>query len=153
LRFENVSLNAASVRDRKIRYADPIKAAWLLESGAVMFPTAAGQPGASVASICVAPDEYVEISLDGELSACCRSQDVKLGRATSVDDFADAWFGRNYALIRGSLRRDASGPFPLPNCAECIRFFDPHDARDRAAVNYSVVRNLMQEADALRLRI
>jgi MoaA/NifB/PqqE/SkfB family radical SAM enzyme len=153
LQFENASLNTAPVRDRKFRFADPLKAAWLFESGTVMFPTAAGQAGASARSICAAPDEYLEISLDGEMSACCRSQDVKLGRATSVDAFADAWFGNNYALIRQSLLRGTSGPYPLPNCAECIRFFDPTEAHDRAAVDYSVVRNLMQESDAVRLQI
>jgi hypothetical protein len=86
---------------------------------------------------CAAPNEYVEISLDGQISACCRSQDVQLGYATSVDQFSDVWFGKNYANIRRSLRRGETGPYPLPNCLDCIKFFAPGEAGKRRTVNYS----------------
>jgi hypothetical protein len=82
------------------------------------------------------PNEYVEIGLDGQMSVCCRSQDVALGYATSIDRFADAWFGINYARIRQSLCRGETGPYPLPNCLECVKFFAPREAGDRRAVDY-----------------
>ncbi|HMU53902.1 MAG TPA: radical SAM protein [Nitrospira sp.] len=91
----------------------------------MMFPRSPDAYRADPLRICVSPNHYVEIGLDGQLSACCRAQDVVLGYATSVKDFADAWFSHNYASIRASLRRDASGLLPLPNCEGCIRFHAP----------------------------
>jgi hypothetical protein len=87
-------------------------------------------------SICTAPTQYVEIGLDGQIGACCRAQDVVLGYATSVDEFADAWFGENYRRIRQSLQRDARGDFALPNCEECIRFHAPLSRGGRRAAQY-----------------
>ncbi len=91
----------------------------------MMFPREAGMNGADPLRICVAPNYYVEIGLDGQISTCCRAQDVVLGYATSVAEFADAWFGDNYRKIRKSLQRDAGGPFPLSNCNECVNFYAP----------------------------
>lgn len=99
----------------------------------MMFPRSPDAYRADPLRICVAPSYYVEIGLDGQMSACCRAQDVVLGYATSVKDFADAWFGHNYGSIRASLRRDASGPLPLPNCEGCIRFHAPGLYDDRRA--------------------
>lgn len=86
--------------------------------------------------LCTAPYHYVEIGLEGQISACCRSQGVTLGHATSIELFADAWFGRNYDLIRSSLRRDSVDPYPLPNCEECISNFAPKAGRGRKAFLY-----------------
>lgn len=99
----------------------------------MMFPRSPEAYRADPLRICVAPNYYVEIGLDGQMSACCRAQDVVLGYATSVTDFADAWFGDNYASIRASLRRDASGLLPLPNCEGCIRFHVPGGYDNRRA--------------------
>jgi MoaA/NifB/PqqE/SkfB family radical SAM enzyme len=100
----------------------------------MMFPRGPDAYRADPLRICVAPNYYVEIGLDGQISACCRAQDIVLGSATSVKDFADAWFGHNYTGIRASLRRDASGLLPLPNCEGCIRFHVPGVYDDRRAV-------------------
>ncbi|HEU4686226.1 MAG TPA: radical SAM protein [Nitrospira sp.] len=102
----------------------------------MMFPREPDMHRADPLRTCIAPNYYVEIGLDGQLAACCRSQDVVLGYATSMGEFADAWFGENYDKIRRSLLRDATGPFPLPNCEECIEFYAPHVRHGRKAVDY-----------------
>lgn len=89
---------------------------------------------------CTAPRDYLEIGLEGQIGACCRAQDVPLGYATSVESFADAWLGANYKKIRESLTHDASGPFPLPNCESCMKFFAPKLAGQRQAVDYADAR-------------
>ncbi|MCA3775319.1 MAG: radical SAM protein [Cutibacterium sp.] len=137
IQFEGESLNSVPLPSRRAVYADPEKAAALLESGKMMFPTQAGTAGSDRLMTCAAPNEYVEIGLDGQIGACCRAQDVSLGRAVSVDDFARAWFGANYTAIRRSLQRGATMPYPLPNCAGCLKFFAPGEALGRSAVNYS----------------
>lgn len=86
--------------------------------------------------ICTAPYHYVEIGLEGQIGACCRAQDITLGYATSVEQFAEAWLGRNYSIIRSSLLRDATNPYPLPNCEECINNFAPKTGGGRKAVQY-----------------
>jgi hypothetical protein len=70
-----------------------------------------------------------------------------VGYATSVEAFADAWFGQNYQLIRRSLRRGAIGPYPLPNCEECMSSFAPKAAEGRHAVRYSA--GIPPSADSL----
>jgi MoaA/NifB/PqqE/SkfB family radical SAM enzyme len=102
----------------------------------MMFPRLPEMHGADPLRLCVAPSHYVEIGLDGQIGACCRAQDVVLGYATSVEKFADAWFGENYAKIRKSLHRSATGPFPLPNCESCIKFYAPNACHGRNAVKY-----------------
>jgi MoaA/NifB/PqqE/SkfB family radical SAM enzyme len=146
--FEGESLNARNPPDRRSLYADNQKALALLDSGHFMFPVERNRSGADAFVTCSAPNEYVEISLDGQISACCRSQDVSLGYATSVDQFCDAWFGANYAKIRRSLQRDETGPYPLPNCADCVKFFIPGEINGRRAVDYSKHDN----DEAARLR-
>jgi MoaA/NifB/PqqE/SkfB family radical SAM enzyme len=107
----------------------------------MMFPRETGMYRADPLRICVAPNYYAEIGLDGQISTCCRAQDVVLGYATSVAEFADAWFGDNYRKIRKSLQRDASGPFPLSNCEECVKLYAPH--------TYTARRTGIQEDSAL----
>jgi MoaA/NifB/PqqE/SkfB family radical SAM enzyme len=104
--------------------------------GGRTYPMDMDMAGANPAKICSAPDLYVEIGIDGQVSACCRAQDVALGYATSVEEFADVWFGKNYQKIRRSLYRDASGPLPLPNCEPCLKFFAPNEASKRSALKY-----------------
>jgi MoaA/NifB/PqqE/SkfB family radical SAM enzyme len=149
LYFEGESLNSVQVESRRTIYADPEKAAALCESGKVMFPMEAGRSGADRLMTCAAPSEYVEIGLEGQIGACCRAQDVSLGRAVSVDDFARAWFGANYTAIRRSLQRGATMPYPLPNCVGCVKFFAPGEARDRGVVDYGAA----PQPDELRLVI
>jgi hypothetical protein len=92
--------------------------------------------GANRTKICSAPDVYVEIGIDGQISTCCRAQDVALGYATSVEEFANVWLGENYQKIRRSLDRRALGLLPLPNCEPCLRFFAPKEAFHRQALKY-----------------
>jgi MoaA/NifB/PqqE/SkfB family radical SAM enzyme len=137
IQFEGERLNGREPADRRTDYADLDKALALLEMGHLIFPVERDRPGSDPFMTCAAPNEYVEISLDGQVSACCRSQDVSLGYATSVDGFCDVWFGANYANIRRSLRRGKTGPYPLPNCLDCIKFFAPKEAGERRAVDYA----------------
>jgi hypothetical protein len=101
------------------------------------MPTEAAARNADKKFICVAPASYVEIGLEGQIAACCRSQDVPLGSATSVEKFADAWFGANYARIRRSLTRDHGGTYALPNCEACVSFFAPAAGRGRRSADYA----------------
>ena len=59
-----------------------------------------------------------------------------LGYATSVEEFADVWFGANYRKIRSSLDRNATSPLPLANCASCMQFFAPRAVAGRIALKY-----------------
>jgi len=125
-------------RSRRTAFADPVKHRFAGFVSAMMAPREPTTSNADPATICVAPDHYVEIGLDGQISACCRAQDATLGYATSPEAFAKAWFGNNYRAIRASLQRDATGPFPLPNCESCIAEFAPGSVSGRRAVNYRV---------------
>jgi len=131
LRFEGQFLSRH--RAEPIEPADPLKAQALTESFS-SFPTERGK--GDPIHICTAPLDYVEIGLEGQVSACCRSQDVPLGYATSAEAFAAAWCGKNYGRIRRSLERQATGPYPLPNCAECVAFFAPNAGKGREAMRY-----------------
>jgi MoaA/NifB/PqqE/SkfB family radical SAM enzyme len=121
---------------RRTIFADPLKRRFADLIEPMMAPREANTKDADPATICVAPDHYVEIGLDGQISACCRAQDVTLGFATSPEAFAQAWFGNNYRAIRASLQRDATDPFPLPNCEGCIAGFAPESLCGRRAVDY-----------------
>jgi MoaA/NifB/PqqE/SkfB family radical SAM enzyme len=121
---------------RRTFFADPVKHRFAAMVSAMMAPRDRTMDNADPATICVAPEHYVEIGLDGQIAACCRAQDVTLGFATSPESFAKAWFGNNYRAIRASLQRDATGPFPLPNCEACIAGFAPESLWGRRAVDY-----------------
>jgi hypothetical protein len=123
---------------RRTIFADPVKHRFATLISAMMAPRDPTMDNADPATICVAPDHYVEIGLDGQIAACCRAQDATLGYATSPEAFAKAWFGNNYRAIRASLQRDAAGPFPLPNCEACIAGFAPGSLHGRRAVDYRV---------------
>lgn len=137
LQFEGELLSGQHAPDRRSEYADRKKVAALYDSAKLMFPMEAKRMGGDPFSSCAAPNEYVEIGLDGQIGACCRAQDVPLGYATSVESFADAWLGPNYRKLRNSLKRGATGPFSLPNCEGCVKFFAPKEAGGRRAVDYS----------------
>jgi hypothetical protein len=135
--FESECLNAAPPTTRRTDFASSKKAASAVEFHSPTFPTEPSGAGADPFLLCTAPRDYVEIGLEGQVSACCRSQDVPLGYATSVESFADVWLGANYDRIRASLERGASGPYPLPNCQSCVDFFARAASRGRRAVDYS----------------
>lgn len=122
-------------RNRRTSVAHQVKNQYKIAT--MMAPMDPAMNCADPVSICVAPDHYVEIGLDGQISACCRAQDVTLGFATSPESFAKAWFGKNYQGVRASLRRDAEGPFPIPNCEGCIANYAPNSLYGRHAVDYS----------------
>ncbi|MDX1410873.1 MAG: radical SAM/SPASM domain-containing protein [Nitrospirales bacterium] len=115
----------------------------------VMFPVDPDHGRAISEIVCAAPTYYVEIGLEGQVHACCRAQDVTLGYATSPSEFADVWLGPNYAKIRNSLRRKATGPFPLPNCDSCIKFHVQKYNPERKALKYDGNDN--QHPEALQL--
>jgi MoaA/NifB/PqqE/SkfB family radical SAM enzyme len=135
--FEGEGLNSKVPPDRREDYASLEKTLARLDADHVIFPTKRNRPGSDAFAICAAPNEYLEIGLDGQVSVCCRSQDITLGYATSVGQFSDVWFGSNYAKIRQSLRRDERGAFPLPNCSSCIEFYAPGESGGRKAVDYT----------------
>jgi hypothetical protein len=121
---------------RRRAYADPVKQRFVGLISAIMAPMEESERNADPASICVAPDHYIEIGLEGQIASCCRAQDVTLGFATSPESFAQAWFGNSYRRIRNSLKRSAQGPLPLANCEGCIRTFAPASLRGRRAIDY-----------------
>jgi MoaA/NifB/PqqE/SkfB family radical SAM enzyme len=124
------------MRPRRTIFADADKRRFAGLVSAMMAPREPAMSNADPATICVAPDHQVEIGLDGQVAACCRAQDVTLGFATSPQAFAQAWFGDNYRAIRTSLQRDATDPFPLPNCQTCIAGFAPQSLCGRRAADY-----------------
>jgi len=142
-------LNDALGPERRCEFPDAGKRLAVVDSSHIMFPAARTTKGADLFSICAAPDEYVEIGLDGQISPCCRAQEVAMGYATSLEHFADVWLGRNYELIRASLLRGATGEYPLTNCEGCVMFFAPGEAGGRRAVQYSE----LDKEDGNRLRI
>jgi MoaA/NifB/PqqE/SkfB family radical SAM enzyme len=144
--IEGLCLNSVEPKLRKTLFASG-KHAFRAVYAPMNYPIDADQPGADRHFTCTAPNSYAEIGLDGQLSACCRSQESPVGYATSVEAFADAWFGENYQRIRRSLRRDATGPYPLPDCEGCVKFFAPNSAGDRRAVHYDADTD--SAADAL----
>jgi hypothetical protein len=137
IKLNGAPLNARPVPERRSAFASAHKRELALRpvGPGNMFPMSSAAPYADPVSICAAPRAYVEIGLDGQLSACCRSQDVPLGYATSVEAFADAWFGRNYRAIRASLKRGARAAFPLVNCGPCIESHAPDALCGRPAEN------------------
>jgi len=142
--FESEALNRRTARRRRSLVAHPGKQAFLRGRDYPDFPL--DRRDGDPVFLCMAPQRYVEIGLDGEVGACCRAQDVPLGFATSAERFADVWLGPNYARLRRSLRRDATGPYPLPNCEGCVRFFAPRAARGRTAIEYGPAPSPLAEA-------
>jgi MoaA/NifB/PqqE/SkfB family radical SAM enzyme len=136
------SLNPHAVPDRRSKFADERKRriAFSPTGPGNMFPTTIGTADADPLWTCNAPRRTVDIGLDAQIAACCRAQDVVLGYASSVTEFADAWLGPDYARLRASLDRDADMPYPLPNCRSCIDFYAPSEARNRASVDYKRTR-------------
>lgn len=132
---------------RRTIYADPMKHQVASLISAVMAPMEASERTADPASICVAPDHYIEIGLEGQIASCCRAQDVTLGFATSPQAFAQAWLGDNYRRIRSSLQRHAQGGFPLPNCEGCIGTFAPGSLRGRHATDYGAEASAVEGLD------
>ena len=135
--FESESMNLNTPRAGRTEYASAEKAADMEDFVGPLFPTEAMDPSGDPYLICSAPRNYVEIGLDGQISACCRAQDTTLGFATSPQHFADAWLGQNYARLRKSLARGETTPYPLPNCEGCVKFFAPQSAGRRRSVDYA----------------
>lgn len=136
VRFENDVLNQRFVHSRRTKFLGSKQLAFWRKMPPTM-PTEAAARNADKNRICAAPASYVEIGLEGQIAACCRSQDVPLGYATSVESFADAWFGANYARLRRSLRRDHGGGYALPNCEACVNFFAPVAGKGRRSIDYT----------------
>jgi MoaA/NifB/PqqE/SkfB family radical SAM enzyme len=152
--FDGETLNKAAMQSWRRRHASAAK--FLLKAAdrryfAPSYPTEAGTRSGDPDYICTTPNSYIEIGLDGQISACCRSQEVPLGYATSAEQFADAWFGENYALVRNSLNRGATGEFPLTYCEGCIAFHAPGALCGRRAMSYD--GNLSDRADGLRFGV
>lgn len=105
----------------------------------MQYPLVAGHESSDPEYLCPVPSQYIEIGLDGQINVCCRSQDIPMGFATSNEKFADAWFGKNYELLRHSLLRGAKEGFSLPQCEACIREYAPDELGIRKAVDYTGV--------------
>jgi MoaA/NifB/PqqE/SkfB family radical SAM enzyme len=144
VRFESDLLNQRPVRSRRISLLSREK--FPFSRTPPSMPMEADVPGAHKEYICYAPASYLEIGLEGQVAACCRSQDIPLGYATSVESFADAWFGTNYGRIRRSLQREYAGSYALPNCEGCVKFFAPAAGGTRRSVDYA---SEMPSEDAL----
>jgi MoaA/NifB/PqqE/SkfB family radical SAM enzyme len=136
IRFEAEVLNDRPFANRRTEFANAQKQMLVKELRALAFPVERHGQNADPTYICTSPISYIEIGLDGQIGACCRAQDIPLGRATSVEGFADTWFGANYARIRDSLRWRSDGRFALPNCESCVHFFAPISGSARTAVRY-----------------
>jgi hypothetical protein len=133
VQFESETMNVDYPPERKIPFSTPKRAA-VADYHGPTFPAERDHVSADPIMICPAPRDYVEIGLEGQISACCRAQDVTLGYATSVERFADAWFGRNYKLLRQSLHRNSTTEFVLPSC---IKHHAPASLGSRRALDYS----------------
>lgn len=137
--FDGERLNAPTTAPRRKRGASLKKhlVRDLAElSGGNIYPMDEDVFDAHKTKVCSSPDRYVEIGIHGQISTCCRAQDVVLGYATSAEEFADVWFGANYQKIRRSLDRSFSGPLPLPNCESCIKAFAPKAGVGKVALTY-----------------
>ena len=134
IEFDGARLNSAEWSPQRKLVASRKKhwvRALAQSTGGSTYPMDMDRAGANRTKICSSPDRYVEIGIDGQISACCRAQDVALGYATSVEEFADVWLGKNYEKIRRSLDRGNHDPLSLPNCEPCLRFFAPKEASHR----------------------
>lgn len=132
-----VSVNSDSLHtapSRRRHYACPIKGRFI--NASPLYPLDADHPWAATRSLCMAPFRQLDVGISGNISVCCRSQDVPLGRITSAEAFADLWFGHNYEVIRESLTRGDTGPLPLPNCESCIRYHAPKAGQTVSSVRY-----------------
>jgi MoaA/NifB/PqqE/SkfB family radical SAM enzyme len=136
VQFESECLNRKEPTSRRQEFASLEKAVAAAESWFVTFPTEDDNPNADPALTCTAPRDYVEIGLEGQISVCCRSQDVPLGYATSIEAFSNTWFGQNFNRIRHSLTRGATAAYPLPNCEGCMKYFAPKAASNRRSMDY-----------------
>jgi hypothetical protein len=134
VKLETEQLNSSPPANRRTAVADPAKSWALRECFAPNFPAEydVGDPE----YLCTAPVSSIDIGLEGQIAACCRSQDVPLGYATSVPSFAAAWFGKNYERVRSSLRRKPTCPLPIPNCETCIKFYAPTNSARYVALSY-----------------
>jgi MoaA/NifB/PqqE/SkfB family radical SAM enzyme len=135
--FESDRLNEDYFPNRRDKFASLEKREFYRFYRHPSYPLDAEHPSASSIYICDTPNSYVEIGLNGEIGACCRAQEVPLGNATSVEEFAASWFGYNYKIIRQSMKRTSVDNFPLPNCEECIGYHAPKSLAGRKAVSYS----------------
>jgi MoaA/NifB/PqqE/SkfB family radical SAM enzyme len=137
--FESEQINPTWRPWRRTKFASPEKQYFAHNVrffGPPSYPLEADNHLADTNFVCAAPNSYIEVGLDGEISACCRSQDVNLGDVSSIESFADTWFGHNYKVIRQSMRRDYEGDYPLANCEGCINFFAPGAQCGRKAMKY-----------------
>ncbi|MGY2989950.1 MULTISPECIES: radical SAM protein [Bradyrhizobium] len=132
VRFESDVINRRAIRRRDLSHEK-----FPFSRVPASIPIEANIAGAHKLDICHAPMSYLEVGLEGQIAACCRSQDVPLGYATSVESFADAWFGANYKRIRRSLQRHYGGSYTLPNCEACVKFFAPVAGGTRKSVDYA----------------
>jgi MoaA/NifB/PqqE/SkfB family radical SAM enzyme len=150
--FDGEHLNSTPRPARRYLHASAAKQQYRTSSPhyhAPSYPTESGTESSDPDHVCTAPNSYVEIGLEGQISACCRSQEIALGYATSVERFADTWFGDNYARVRSSLKRTADGELPLPCCEGCMACYAPKALKGRTAMSYE--GTLSDRADGLRL--
>jgi MoaA/NifB/PqqE/SkfB family radical SAM enzyme len=151
VRLDGDLLSVGRTVNRRSHVSSAVKAALTQAAGltAPTYPLDKDKASSDPVYVCPTPNSYVEISLDGFISACCRSQEVFLGSATSVESFAKAWFGHNYQVIRDSLKRESNGEYPLPSCDGCVKVFAPNASKHRSSMSYEGV--LSTRPDGLKV--
>ncbi len=112
----------------------PIKAKYDVAS--YNYPLDADHRSAHPRALCPVPWQSLGVNIEGQINVCCRTQTTPFGGATSVESFADVWFGDNYEKLRKSLARDADGYMPLPACAPCIQQYAPKAGEKVQAIPY-----------------
>jgi len=74
---------------------------------------------------CNTPKQNVDIGPDGEIYPCVwsgvRPQENTMGRATSKEAFAEAWFGARYVELRDALRVDSGVTPNVAQCETCLK--------------------------------
>lgn len=99
-------------------------------------PLEQDNPQASPTKICAAPWQSLDIGIDGQICACCRSQYYPFGAIDGAESFAAIWLGENFRKLRESVMRDGSGKLPLPSCAGCIKSCAPVAGRKVFPIPY-----------------
>jgi len=101
------------------------------------YPLDADHIKADKANLCPVPWQSFGVDIEGQINVCCRTQSYPFGSATSVESFADVWFGENFEKLRHSLMRGSDSHLPLPPCESCIHHYAPKAAKSVESIAYT----------------
>jgi len=119
-----LSINGAVLNRQHVKAFEPIDPRKRELQG--MGPNYPTEHGGDPLFLCSAPINSVDIEIDGQITACCRTQTRTLGSARTIESFVRAWMGKNYRSVRESLTRNSSAPLVLPDCGPCLAFYVPN---------------------------